>query len=413
MRVFALSALYLFLFVISVSAQDATPTAFGKSLEKYRQLSSESKKKPDSADSDVITVKTRLVVSDTLVVSPNGSPILGLKKDDFVVTENGVPQRIDVFAETQDDKIGRSIIVVMGYGWIIRPYIHDSVEAAKVLIDKLGPNDKVAIVSDRIQLLSGYTKNKAMLKDTLTSYDQEFWKQKKLSAQEVRQRKQETCGLHLDSQYSSLLAALNELIGESETRPIVIFQTDGDEYPYLKPWAKEWQDLSKKYAYQFKHCLDKRDWEERPFSFEDIKDAVAIKGATIYSVVPGLRALGVPEKQLSSRITQWNRDWQSVWTENLRDPSPYGVAKISRWSLEWQSALATLAGFSGGYTEFLENPKDAQRVYENILTIMNSRYVIGYYVDNENSDGKRRNLKVEVKGHPEYGIMSRKAYLQQ
>ena len=84
---------------------------------------------------------------------------------------------------------------------------------------------------------------------------------------------------------------------------------------------------------------------------------------------------------------------------------------LTRWNLQWQGSMAELAAFSGGYTEFLEDPKNAGLVYDNILTVMNNRYVVGYYSKDETRNGKRRSIKIEIKGHPEYGTMSRKAYL--
>jgi VWFA-related protein len=397
MRVGIFYCLLLLFSTLALSAQKNLSDTFGKSLKQYPHKPRAAGSKPD--DGDVIKVKTELVSSEVLVLSPKGNPLLGLKKEDFQITENGVPQKIDIFSAAQDDKIGRSIILVIGYGIMIQPYIQESIEAAKVLIDKLGPHDKVALVSDRLELLSSFTSDKVALKNVITSYEQEFWKLK---------RSGQTRCLRVDSQYSSLLAALNELVQTSDTRPVVLFQTDGDEYPYLKPESKEWIEMDKNYAQLRKQCADKSEWEERPFSFEDIKDAVAVTGATVYSVIPGPRVLGVPKNEVLPRIARYANDFNKFngiygWGNDIE--------KLARWNLEWQGSMAEIAGFSGGYTEFLENPKDAQRVYDAILTIMNNRYVIGYYSHDETSDGKRRNLKIEIKGHPEYGSLSRKAYI--
>jgi VWFA-related protein len=377
---------------------------FGSSLKRYETKSDKSgdPKAASSAD-DTIRVSTNLVVSDVLVVSQKGNPLVGLKKEDFIVTENGVPQEISVFSPSQDPKIGRSIVLIIGYGIMIQPYIHTGVEAAKVLIDKLGPQDRMAIVSDQLQILSGFTSNKTVLKNSLTTAEQAFWSGKR--------KHSFACG-HFDEQYSAFLAALNELVQKDDIRPVVIFQTDGDEYPYLKPESKEWKDLDKQYAPSAKTCPDQSRWRERSFSFEDVKDAIAMTGATVYSVIPGPRVLGVPKKEIEPHIAQWWTEMHNLFPNGGRaEGSPSGIANLTRWNLQWQSALADLAGFSGGYTEFLENPKDADRIYDNIFTIMNNRFVVGYYPKDEMGDGKRRNIKIEIKGHPEYGTISRKTFL--
>ena len=50
--------------------------------------------------------------------------------------------------------------------------------------------------------------------------------------------------------------------------------------------------------------------------------------------------------------------------------------------------------------------------YQFIVEDLNQRYILGYYPINKDRDGKRRRIKVEVKGHPEYSITSRKSYYQ-
>jgi hypothetical protein len=86
--------------------------------------------------------------------------------------------------------------------------------------------------------------------------------------------------------------------------------------------------------------------------------------------------------------------------------------------LEWgvdceyreQNALAFLAGITGGWADFLEEPEQATKVYSRILSDMNRRYVVGYYPSNKQHDGKRRIIKIEVRGHPDYTVHGRGSY---
>jgi hypothetical protein len=41
---------------------------------------------------------------------------------------------------------------------------------------------------------------------------------------------------------------------------------------------------------------------------------------------------------------------------------------------------------------------------------MNQRYLVGYYPTNKEHDGKRRKISITVREHPEYVVMSHKAY---
>jgi hypothetical protein len=65
---------------------------------------------------------------------------------------------------------------------------------------------------------------------------------------------------------------------------------------------------------------------------------------------------------------------------------------------------------SGGWAEFLETGSDATQIYSRIFADLNERYIVGYYPTNKERDGKRRRITIEVKGHPEYVITSRKWY---
>ena len=47
----------------------------------------------------LIRSNSRLVVLDVVVTGKDGRPIVGLKKDSFTVTENGVPQKLSSFEE--------------------------------------------------------------------------------------------------------------------------------------------------------------------------------------------------------------------------------------------------------------------------------------------------------------------------
>jgi hypothetical protein len=94
-----------------------------------------------------------------------------------------------------------------------------SVDAAKTLVDKLGPPDRMAVVTDDIKLLTGFTQNKDELKS-------------KLESLKKKARNSDARGGWFrghSNQFSALMATLRELFTAEDERPVVIFQTDGDE----------------------------------------------------------------------------------------------------------------------------------------------------------------------------------------
>jgi hypothetical protein len=77
--------------------------------------------------------------------------------------------------------------------------------------------------------------------------------------------------------------------------------------------------------------------------------------------------------------------------------------------VRWQQMAAAGAAI-GGWTAYLQQPEEASDIYGRILDDINSRYILGYYPSDKTHDGKRRQVQIEVRGHPEYSITGRKSY---
>ena len=197
---------------------------FGKSLKKDDERNGNNADKNEIKNSETIRIETNLVTNDVLVVNPKGNAIIGLKQSDFIVKEDEIEQQIELFSFGENAKIPRSIVLIFDYSGSLRPYINNSAEAAKMLVDKLSPQDRMAIVTDDVKLLVDFTKDKDLLKQTLDKL-----KEKTLAT---------VGGKSL--QYSALLAALNELFDSKDIHPIIILQSDGDEILTLKKGAGEY-----------------------------------------------------------------------------------------------------------------------------------------------------------------------------
>src|SRR4030095_3855238 len=64
-------------------------------------ISAQDKQQTKSAEADdVIKITSNLVSFDVMVKDKKGKPITNLKAEDFTVTENGVPQKIEFFDAT-------------------------------------------------------------------------------------------------------------------------------------------------------------------------------------------------------------------------------------------------------------------------------------------------------------------------
>src|SRR5260370_6356105 len=115
---------------------------------------------------------TTLVVVPTLVQTTGKEPVFSLTAADFVLTDNGVPQKVTLEEET---KRPLSLVVLMQTGGIARGQFPSYVNLETMLASLLGgaPN-KVSIVNfdSRPEAASPFTSNVAEWRDAIDHPDQ-------------------------------------------------------------------------------------------------------------------------------------------------------------------------------------------------------------------------------------------------
>ena len=378
------------------------------------------KNKPEEEE-EVVRVETSLVVSDVLVLDRQGRAVEGLTRDDFVVSEDGKPQQVGTFALGDSATVPRSIVLIIDYSSSQHPFIKTSVESAKILVDKLNPDDRMAIVTDDVQVLSDFTRDKEKLKGKLDSLA------KRAASEDGRLYRPSQRRFGRSAQFSALMATLKEAFDGEDLRPIVIFQTDGDElgllrepiFNILTPTHLFPPDMQQAQRETAARMHQYRMENLREFSLRDVFRTAELARATIYPIIPGFRFVGLtPEQQLEQfkanrekHLATW---FKSGEREKARERAERLSAELIRYqieqSLKVQAALLEVARISGGWADFLEDPSQAAEIYSRILTDINRRYVIGYYPARKERDGKRREVKIEVRGHPEYTVWGRKSY---
>jgi VWFA-related protein len=310
---------------------------FGSSLDRLewddkKQAAVETKRRatPGSTDDDVIRVETDLVVCDVQVRDKRGKTVIGLTKDDFIITEDNQPQQIQHFSLGNDLTVGRSIVLLIDYSDSMSPFIETSVKAAKMLVDQLGPKDIMAIVTDDVKLLVDFTRDKVKLKEGLDHLRHRVkWGQ-----------------VGLSRQFSALLATARELFTNEDLRRIIIFQTDGDEADILRNGPMDW--AASTIAIERRATWRAR-WPIRKFSLENVYKAVEESRASVYAVIP-------------TRLRSDGDTWKII------------PAMESNLLMGWYKAAAGAA--IGGWTAFLRRPDEAIDIYSAILADINSRYVI-------------------------------------
>lgn len=409
---------------------------FGSSLKKLKwdpqrnQAVSTVQPGPDgSSDDDVIRIETSLVVSDILVTDNQGRPQRNLKQTDFAISEDGVPQQVGLFTLGESSNVARSIVLIIDYSRSQFPYISDSIEAAKILVDKLGPHDQMAIVTDDVEVLAGFTSDKRDLKQALDSLVERNRGSKGFMG---LGKKYPQFGR--SSQFSALMATLNEAFDSEDQSPVIVFQTDGDEIEYLRNSIIVHEvpaGLSPQLRAEVQEEIEQKKKLQRSlmteFSLDDVYRAVEKSRATIYTIIPRTRLLGLTEDEQKQRLTAederavetWKAAASSTKMKNIlqareeqrqkRLTNEIWQARLDQ-ELKVQQALVEVSNLSGGWAEFLETKSQAAETYNRIVRDLNQRYIIGYYPTNKDHDGKRRRISITVKGHPDYRITGRTSY---
>lgn len=379
-------------------------------------------------DEDVITIETSLVTSDVLVTDRQGRPVRDLKATDFAISEDGVPQQIGHFVLGDNVNLSRSIVLIIDYSRSQFPYIADSIEAAGVLVDQLGPKDRMAIVTDDVDLLVDFTNDKRELKRGLESLlERNRGVKSFLGVGGKRPR------FGRSAQFSALMATLNEAFDDEDQNPVIVFQTDGDELEFLRNSVIVHEvpsGLPPEILREVQEEVEQKRRLQRSlvteFSLDDVYRAAERSRATIYSIIPRTRLLDLTQdeqiKRLAAEDSRSVATWSEASSEKMRNSfkvleeqrrkrlTPEILQARIDQELKIQRSLVDLAKMSGGWAEFLETKSQTATIYNRILADLNLRYIIGYYPSNKNHDGKKRQITVEVKGHPEYIISSRKSY---
>jgi VWFA-related protein len=116
---------------------------------------------------DVVKTDVDLVVFDaTVLQKKTGRIVGGLKKEDFALTEDGVPQQITHFSQ---NSLPLSVLLLIDRGGCLDPFGENVRRAARDALAHLKPSDEVAVMAyhDSVNLVQEFTRDRALVSDAL------------------------------------------------------------------------------------------------------------------------------------------------------------------------------------------------------------------------------------------------------
>ncbi|MFN2576764.1 MAG: VWA domain-containing protein [Pyrinomonadaceae bacterium] len=116
---------------------------------------------------EVVKVDVDLVTVDALVLQKNTARIVGgLRKEDFLLYEDGTKQQITHFSQ---DSLPLSMLLLIDRGGCLDPFGDKVHHAAIEAVNRLKPVDEVAVMTyhNTTRLLQGFTRNRNLIEDAL------------------------------------------------------------------------------------------------------------------------------------------------------------------------------------------------------------------------------------------------------
>ena len=304
-----------------------------------------------ASEDDVVRVDTDLVTTPVSVLDRNGRFIPGLKKKDFKIFENDVPQTITYF---QSEEQPFTVVLMIDISPSTKYAMDDIHYAALTFVNQLRPADKVMVVAfdQRVHILTEPTGDRQQVYAAIY-------------------RAQFGSGTSI---YDAVTTVANLDVVKQIGRKAVVLFTDGvDTTSRSADYQSSVQDVEEIDALVY------------PIHYNTQQQNNNAALAAIASLPPGI--------QLPPDIVYRIRKGQSA--------AEYETGK---------EYLATLAGNSGGRIFEADSIQNLETSFAGIAEELRRQYSVGYYAEKAGQPGERKRIKIQV-ARPNVVTRSKTSYI--
>ena len=340
-------------------------------LTVFLQISAQTVK---NEDDEVIRVETKLVDVPIVITDKNGKPILNLKRENFVVYEDGKKQEITEFGATNAPF---EVALLLDTSGSTRADLALIQRAAANFISSLRPGDRVSIISyntmrDSTQafavseIVSNLTDDRNALKSALESV--------KTS--------------NGTPYYDSLLQVAEKVFGtqppsDFRGRRALVALTDGVDSVSAAEFDEAKEELEKAGIISYFIQVNTREFFEENL-LGDCQFSIRFSTAQIRRYYRTYYSKARIEKTFDfCKLGDFERLAMSKGLYELADKQMQDLAKTS-----------------GGKVFPVADLSEARNAFRSVADEIGTKYSIGYYSSNEKRDGTYRKIKVEVKDTP-------------
>ena len=346
-------------------------------LASYAQTQKKTEDEEIRVDTDLVEVP--FVVSDR-----TGKPILNLKKDNFVVYEDGKLQRLTDFSAASAPFEVALVLDTSGSTLAELPLIQ---RAAQNFISSLRPGDRVAIVAYKAQKDAGkatavsevvvpLTSDRTVLGDGLSNVQTSFG----------------------TPYYDSLIQVAEKVFRDPPAeqfrgRRALVALTDGVDSTSVTDFDEAKELLEKTGAAAYFIKVDTREYFEENL----------------------LGDCNITKRFSQSQMRRYYRRFVKAnveKTSNFCELGDFERLAMSKMLYELaDNEMDQLAKASSGRVFPIADLSEARAAFKKVADEIGTKYSLGYYSSNDNRDGTYRKIKVEMKGLPPGSqIRSREGY---
>ena len=325
-------------------------------------------------DDDIVRVDTQIVDVPVIVTDAGGKPILNLKKNNFVIYEDGKAQEVADFSATAAPF---EVALLLDTSGSTRQDLALIQRAADNFIASLRTGDRVAIIAYRTEvqdnrafavseILSNLTDDRSKLKTALSNAKNS----------------------NSTPFYDSLLEIVEKVFGEKPSegfrgRRALVALSDGVDSVSLS-------------------------------DFDEVREKFSTSGVVSYFIQVNTRdffeenLLGDCESTMRFSVAQINRYYRLFPAKSNMEKTTdfcklgdFERLDISKKLYELaDKEMQELAKTSGGKVFPIEDLSGARIAFKKVAEEIGTKYSLGYYSSNEKRDGKFRKIKVELKNVP-------------
>lgn len=387
---------------------------------------------PTQKDQDVETLKidTNLVTVPVIASSRNGNYIADLKKEEFKLLEDGVPQEISFLATVNAPF---DVVLMLDTSDSTQEKLPLIQRAAIAFLDQLGPQDKVKVISFDGELhdLTDFTGDKATLRNaisqTRSGHDTHVYDAVQLALDSLRPIQQRkaivifTDGMDWHSERATYEATIRDLDESGVIVYPIRFDTRAETEALARQQEAESNGVGLPTSSSSILRLPTGGGTPSTFPGGDPSSSVPTMPRGSLPIPPPSVIFGPRTTQTQPRSSPTDpfpdseptrdrndpRDPNNPRNNPGRNPNPSNnpnkaprndslSAMLDNLYLMADSYLKDLADRSGGRLYRADTVASLPQAFAAISAELRTQYLLGYYPTNKNEDGAYRKIQVKT-----------------